>query len=60
MALRKEAGADTYAGSFIQHWLQKLLYYSAPDWAFMLVYTGFACIVLVSWFLVRPNKCSGK
>ena len=54
MALRDKAGAATYSGSFIQHWLHQLLYYTAPDWVFMLLYSVFACLVLVSWFLVPP------
>lgn len=59
MALRAEAGVATYAGSFIQHWLQRLLYYNAPDWVFMVVYTVFGGLVLASWFVVRPNKRNG-
>ncbi|MGM0542902.1 MAG: DUF2784 domain-containing protein [Pseudomonadota bacterium] len=56
MALRAEAGAATYAGSFIQHWLQSLLYYNAPDWVFMAVYTVFGGLVLASWSMVRPGQ----
>lgn len=55
MALRAQAGAETYSGSFIQHWLQSLIYYNAPDWVFMAFYTGFGVLVLVSWFIVPPN-----
>ena len=55
MALREQAGAETYSGSFIQHWLQSLIYYNAPDWVFMAFYTGFGVLVLVSWFIVPPN-----
>ncbi|WP_445011972.1 DUF2784 domain-containing protein [Vreelandella stevensii] len=54
MALRAEAGSATYAGSFIQHWLQRLLYYTAPEWVFVAVYTLFGSLVLASWWLVRP------
>ncbi|MEC4767139.1 DUF2784 domain-containing protein [Halomonas sp. CUBES01] len=56
MALRAEAGAATYAGSFIQHWLQSLLYHNAPDWVFMAVYTVFGGLVLASWSMVRPGQ----
>ena len=56
MALREKAGAATYAGSFIQHWLQYLLYYSAPDWVFIVLYTSFACLVLLSWYLLPPRQ----
>ena len=34
MLLRAKAGAATYAGSFIGHWLQRILYYDAPPWVF--------------------------
>jgi hypothetical protein len=56
MSLRREAGDAAYSGSFIQHWLQSLLYYSAPEWVFILVYTVFGCLVLASWFIVKPSK----
>ena len=56
MALRREAGGATYSGSFIQHWLQSILYYSAPEWVFVVSYTAFGCLVLASWFIVRPVK----
>ncbi|MCW8107945.1 DUF2784 domain-containing protein [Alteromonas ponticola] len=55
IALRTEAGQASYAGSFIQHWLQQLLYYNAPDWVFVLLYTCFASAVGASWFIVRPE-----
>ena len=32
MTLRERAGDAVYAGSFIAHWLQQLLYYRAPPW----------------------------
>ena len=56
MALRERAGEAGYDGSFIEHWLQSLLYYSAPDWVFILVYTVFGALVVLSWFLVRPRR----
>lgn len=56
MALRDMAGESGYEGSFIQHWLQSILYYSAPEWVFILVYTVFGALVLASWFVVRPTR----
>jgi hypothetical protein len=55
MALREEAHSASYTGSFIHHWLQRLLYYSAPEWVFIVLYTGFGGLVLASWYLVRPK-----
>ena len=42
MALRSRAGDAVYSGSFIAHWMEKLLYYQAPLWVFAIVYTAFA------------------
>ncbi|MBQ0721797.1 MAG: DUF2784 family protein, partial [Gammaproteobacteria bacterium] len=54
MELRSKAGDVVYAGSFISHWLEKLLYFQAPDWVFIVCYTTFGLLVLLSWFWVRP------
>lgn len=56
MALRAEAGAATYSGSFIQHWLHSLLYFELPAWVFVVVYTLFGSLVLASWFVVKPYR----
>lgn len=55
MKLRASAGLATYSGSFIQHWLQSLLYYSAPVWVFVVVYSLFGSLVALSWWLLRPR-----
>lgn len=55
MGLRAEVGSATYSGSFIQHWLHSLLYYSAPEWAFSVVYTGFGILIVGGWILVPPK-----
>ena len=61
MSLRAKAGDRVYEGSFVSHWLQTLLYYEAPFWVFVLIYTLFGGLVLASWFIVRPRSFgSGK
>ena len=55
MALRARAGDATYAGSFIAHWLQALLYYEAPLWVFAVCYTIFGALVVLAWYWVRPR-----
>ncbi|MBU2676593.1 MAG: DUF2784 domain-containing protein [Gammaproteobacteria bacterium] len=60
MALRERAGAITYSGSFVSHWLQSLLYYEAPAWVFTVCYSVFAAVVIVSWFWVRPRPFSSR
>jgi hypothetical protein len=56
MALRDRAGDTTYAGGFISHWLETILYYRAPAWVFAVVYTAFGVLVLLSWFRVPPRR----
>lgn len=55
MALSAQAGSETYSGSFIQFWLHQLLYFNAPEWVFVMLYTLFGGLVLLSWFIVRPK-----
>jgi polyferredoxin len=56
MWLRRRADDTHYAGSFIEHWLQRLLYWEAPAWVFATVYTAFALVVLAAWLLVPPRR----
>jgi len=59
MELRKLAGVsgqERYEGSFIQHWVQSILYYQAPEWVFVAVYTLFGGLIVASWFIVRPRR----
>lgn len=56
MALRERAGAATYSGSFIAHWLESILYFQAPAWVFAAGYTVFATVVVASWFWIRPRR----
>jgi len=56
MLLRQQSGANTYQGSFVQHWLQQIVYYDAPEWVFIAAYTLFAAMIVVSWFLVPPGR----
>ena len=55
MALRRQAGDAVYAGTFVSHWLESILYYRAPAWVFAVCYTAFGALVLASWFWVRPD-----
>lgn len=55
MWLRTQAHATTYTGSFIQYWLQRLLYFDVPSWVFMFAYTLFGVLVLVVWWVYPPS-----
>ena len=53
--LREMAGQAGYERSFIEYWVQRLLYYEGPLWAFALVYTVFGALVVWSWLRYPPR-----
>jgi hypothetical protein len=55
MWLRVMAGANSYSGGFVEHWLQRLLYYEAPPWIFVAVYTLFGLLVALTWWRYPPR-----
>ena len=55
MYLRDQAGDETYDGTFVAHWLRKLVFYQAPPWLFVVCYTLFGLAVVGSWVLIRPR-----
>jgi hypothetical protein len=55
-SLRTKADQTSFEGDFIAHWLSRLLFYEAPPWAFIAVYTLFGLLVLWSWIAVRPRR----
>lgn len=54
--LREQAGQSTYSASFVEHWVQRVLYYEAPLWVFTLSYTVFALLVVAAWFIFPPHR----
>ena len=50
MALRARASEATYDGSFVEHWLQALLFWQAPAWVFTSAYTLFGLAVAATWW----------
>ncbi|HEX9851696.1 MAG TPA: DUF2784 domain-containing protein [Woeseiaceae bacterium] len=60
ISLRNRAGDAPYAGSFIAHWLEALLYYRAPAWVFILCYTLFGIAVALTWYNIRPRPFAAR
>ena len=54
--LRRLAGQTSYAESFVQHWLHKVLFYQAEPWVFTATYTAFAALVVLVWLLERRQN----
>ena len=55
MWLRAQALATSYSSSFIEHWLQRLVYFEAPAWVFTLGYSLFGLLVALIWWRFPPN-----
>lgn len=56
MWLRSKAKADTYEGSFIEHWLQAVLFWDAPPWVFTTAYTVLGLAVAAAWWYFPPRS----
>ncbi len=54
--LRQQAGLETYEETFIQYWLQRVLYYDFPLWVFAIAYSVFGLFVLLAWMKFPPGK----
>ncbi len=55
MWLREAAHATTYRANLIEHWLQRILYYDAPAWVFVLGYSLFGLLVAATWLFFPPT-----
>ena len=53
--LRRQAGQAAYDRGFIEYWVQRLLYYEAPLWVFVLAYSVFAALVAWAWWRYPPQ-----
>jgi hypothetical protein len=54
--LRARAGQLSYDGDFIAYWLSKLLFFEAPPWVFVAVYSAFGLLVVLSFYFVPPSR----
>jgi Protein of Unknown function (DUF2784) len=53
--LRSKAGEAGYSVSFIEHWIQRLIFYNAPPWVFVFGYSVFGLLVLATWWYYPPR-----
>lgn len=61
MDLRAAARQATYEISFIEHWVQRLLYFDLPTWVFTVAYTLFGLAVAATWWRYPPRwRCHGE
>ena len=53
--LRARAGERGYEGSFIQHWVGRLLFYECGDRLFTVLYAAFFALLLLTFWIVPPQ-----
>ena len=58
--LRMQGGEAAHGQDFIAYWLGRVLFYDAPSWVFVLVYTLFGVLVAASWRVFPPNDWRGR
>lgn len=58
--LRSAAGTSGYEAGFVEHWVSALLFYRAPPWVFVFIYTTFGLAVLGAWLAWPPRTQSGS
>ena len=55
-SLRTRAGDTTFSQGFIEHWVEKLLFYDAATWVFNVVYVTFGLVVIAAWWYFPPDR----
>jgi hypothetical protein len=53
--LRVAAGEAGYRESFVQHWLERVVFYNFPLWVFTAAYTAFGMLVVLAWIIEPPS-----
>jgi len=53
--LRARGGGAAYGTGFIQHWVQRILFFEAPAWVFTTAYTVFGLLVIAAWWWFPPR-----
>ena len=55
--LRKHSGeAAGYSGSFIQHWVGRILFHDWSEQTFTFIYAGFFILMGITFWVVRPRR----
>ncbi|MBL8476504.1 MAG: DUF2784 domain-containing protein [Methyloversatilis sp.] len=54
--LREQAGGAAYDRSFVEHWVQRVLFHEAPFWVFTVAYSVFGPLVLAAWWRFPPRR----
>lgn len=58
--LRRQSGEAEYRASFIEYWIQRVLFYETPFWVFTLAYTVFGLLVIGAWWYFPPGRSTHR
>jgi hypothetical protein len=59
--LRIKAGeGPSYAGSFIQHWVHRVMFFEVREGTFTVIYIVFFALIVLSFVVVRPRAFRGR
>jgi Protein of Unknown function (DUF2784) len=53
---RLATGGGGYSRSFIEHWVGAVLFFDLPSWVFVVAYTSFGLLVLLTWWKYPPQR----
>ena len=45
----------TYAGSFIQYWIHRVMFFEIPEHIFTIIYIAFFILIVLGLFVVKPR-----
>ena len=51
----KSGGSPRYAGSFIQHWVHRAMFFEVPERVFTVIYVAFFALIVLSLVVVKPR-----
>jgi len=54
-ALRPSGGEVVYQGSFIQHWVGRLIFYECREGTFTVLYAAFFALIVLTFWMVPPR-----
>ena len=54
--LRLQAGDPGYRRGFVIDWVERLLFYQAPDWVFLLLYSLSALLIALTFAAYPPRR----
>src|SRR5439155_23880114 len=52
----RAGGGESYANSFLQHWIGRILFFDLSERTFTIIYVLFFLFILITFWVVRPHR----